>query len=100
MYEICKNCMYQRKTRKYYWCKCTGDYVRFDYRCPSFERKVDMDDLLNGTTSGTLYYYDKPTGTYKKIGEGVTIDLPVDETYYAERLADREDVDNGNISKT
>ena len=59
-----------------------------------------MDDLLNSTNPGTLYYYDKPTGTYKKIGEGITVDLPVDETYPADRLADREDVDNGNINKT
>lgn len=52
--------------------------------------RIKEGDLDVGTTSGTLYYYDKPTGTYKKIGEGVTINLSVDETYYAERLADKE----------
>lgn len=56
-----------------------------------------MDDLLNGTT-GSLYYYDEATGTYKKIGERVTIDLPVDETYYADRLANKEGYEvNGGI---
>lgn len=56
-----------------------------------------MDDLLNGTT-GSLYYYDEATGTYKKIGERVTIDLPVDETYPADRLANKEGYEvNGGI---
>lgn len=62
--EICKNCIYLRKT-KYYWCKCTGDYVRFDYRCPKFERKEDMEDnnlydveltySADGITTGRVY---------------------------------------------
>lgn len=57
-----------------------------------------MDDLLNGNNSGSLYYYDESTGTWKKIEERVTIDLPVDETYYVDRLADKEGYEvNGGL---